>query len=164
MRFQLKSLSLGAIFCGILSTPAFAIEELNQCMEDEIARAFFATGALVAMPNYTEGPGARVQRQYHQTHMYGHAKFIGSSESGFAACAYSNHVGWVFIYGDKSVTPKRLDIDCDSDACKADPHWRLEFMESSPDLDKPGQEQIYVCVETKKGLDFPSIGCHFKED
>ena len=161
MKLNRQYFLLSLMLSAIISMPALAQDPIEECMDPEIARAFFAAQGLAAMPNYTEGPGSRVQRQHPQTYMYGQAKFIKQTDGGFAICSYSNHVGWVAIYGDKIHVPTVKVTKCEKPDCESLPRWRLEYSESSPDQDRPGQEQLHVCVENKGSVEHPSFGCRF---
>ena len=99
--------------------------------------------------------------------MFGQAKFVSNQKKnprknkGVVICSYSNHGGWVFFFRTGHVEIVD-DLDsCETDACKAKPHWRSEWANSST-KGRAGKERIYVCVETVDSLDRPSTGCKFR--
>lgn len=141
----------------------YAQERQYHCVDGEEARELFLSNELAKAPNYSESAGARVQRQHPTTTMFGHAKYIDHQDDSPTAmvCNYSNHVGSVAIYigvGARTATP--LDA-CDAGDCGAEPYWRQEYIESYPEQDQLGREQLYVCMFDRDGVAYPNVGCGF---
>ncbi len=63
------------LFVLSLGTPALA-DEIWSCPDGEFARKAYISGEIKTWPYYTDGPGARVQRQFPDTALTAHAKFI----------------------------------------------------------------------------------------
>lgn len=127
-------------------------------MTEEIARQQFASNSLSKLPNYAEGPGARVQRQHPDTHLFGQAKYVSANDGrSFGLCQYFNHVGWVAVFGVAVVGTREPLQGCESAECRSKPWWRTEYVESDPADEKTMQ----VCMVERDGEAFPSLGCGF---
>jgi len=143
-------ISLG-LFITIVASPAYA-DEIWSCPDGEFARKAYISGEIKTWPYYTDGPGARVQRQFPDTALIAHAKFIVAKRSSGAICQYYSHIGFTgtfYVVGAKK------------DKVLAPGYWRQEFRESTPEEDEPGKELMDVCMEKIKGLAHPSIKCSF---
>lgn len=131
---------------------AEAETRLWNCPGGEQARLAIIDGSVQGWPNYSPGPGMRVQMQYPQTGLRAHAKFTQSEEFQGAICQYYNSVGLVvtmvaFVEG------------------RAEPangaYWREEWAETRPENDRPGAEMIETCVVERDGVVWPSRACPF---
>ncbi|MEM1381556.1 MAG: hypothetical protein AAGH41_13125 [Pseudomonadota bacterium] len=125
------------------------------CPSASDAQAAFVSGSASEWPNYTEGPGARVQRQYPDTVLTAQAKFVPLDENGAAVCQYSNHVGWVITTALLGATK--------GDTIRTS-YWRSEFTGSDPSQDQPGRETVDVCMKKQRRQAVPSVGCAFKTE
>lgn len=147
-----------ATICVLVFADVALAQEPLGCLTEETARQQFASNSLSHLPNYTEGAGARVQRQHANTHLFGQAKHVaisGGPSLGF--CQYSNHVGLVVTYGFRIAGTLDPLQGCRSAECRANPWWRTEYVESDP-ADK---KLMQVCMVERDGQAFPSLGCRF---
>ena len=159
-----KTVLMFAAMCtSVLSTQAAAADGTFVCPADEVARTLFQSGKLSSYPNYSEPPfgGARVQKQFPKTYLFGQAKYISKNSKSAAICQYSNHVGLVAQFVVLNRQAGDLDKDCNTNQCEGVAHWRKEYEFSSPQEEKPGRKYIDVCVITKKGIDYPSTECEY---
>jgi hypothetical protein len=128
------------------------------CLSEEAAREQFKSGELAKLPNYTAGPGARVQQQHPDTYMFGQAKHLGEGTAmPFVFCQYSNHVGLVAMFGVPVESTLQPLKGCDFGACRTEPWWRTEYVESDP----ADSKLMQVCVIDRDGQSYPSVGCRF---
>jgi hypothetical protein len=148
---------LATIWVLAAAGAAHAQEDLG-CLPEGAVREDFAAGRLSDMPNYREGPGARVQQQHPATNLSGQAKHLGGDgRQAYVFCQYSNHVGWVVMFGVPVAGTTDPITGCTTEACRAKPWWRTEYTESDPTDTK----QLQVCVVERDGVVYPSTGCRF---
>lgn len=129
-------------------------DEIWNCPSGEDARLAFISGEAKNWPNYSEGPGARVQRQHPDTALVPHAKFIDMGDRTFGVCQYYSHIGHTITFGKTGLTKASIKK-------KSKFYWRKEYTESYPKDDRPGREMMEVCMEKKKKQASPSIKCSF---
>lgn len=134
------------------------------CLNNNDMSTLFQNGEASRLPNYSESAGARVQRQYPNTALISHAKYINWEGMTLGVCQYSNHIGIVanFIVGG-GITADVSDEACDDGSCVRDAYWRSEWTESTPETDRPGKEQLYACMQNVEGAAIPSINCRFNK-
>jgi hypothetical protein len=158
--------ALRLLLVGLLASataePALSEDRIWSCPDAQTARAAFADGSARDWPNYTDGAGARVQRQHPDTAFIGaQAKFIDWGDRTGAICQYYSHIGYVF-----TMVAMDLGRQPDVGACKSGissdkPCWRKEYTESHEKDDQPGKELINVCMQIIDGEAFPSPDCPF---
>ena len=155
-----KSIMLAASYIYLF--PQIAQAENWTCLNDIDGIEAFASGDMKHADNYSEAKnaGVRVQREHPKTYMFAQAKFIDSGKRAVAICQYSNHVGLVATYAYLDIQRVDAPESCDTQDCKSKPHWRSEWVESSPEGPK-GKNRMHVCVVTIDGLDHPSADCAF---
>ena len=146
----------------LLATPVSAEETKWSCPDKTDGRLAFMDGTMEKWPNYSESHGARVQRQFPNTAFTGaQAKYVDWSSPGGASCQYYSHIGLVatsIVIGAERDPATPI---CNAQPCPEGPYWRAESTESTPDLDRPGKEKMWVCMEDQEGLAVPSTGCGF---
>lgn len=154
--FLVVSSNVAAI---LVSVGTAAVSPLpNFCLSPDAAREAFKTKELVGKDYYEESHGARVQREHPNTYMFSQTKYVTHFDA--AICNYSNHVGLVFV----QVFTRSLrsqENECNDASCRTSAHWREEWTESTPNLDRPGEERLLVCMEERDGVAYPSVGCSF---
>ena len=160
-------IKIGILACvGLiaLSSVAPAQEGLFACPSSAQASVQFSNGQMAGFPSYAEGDGARVQRQHPDTYLYAQAKFLNPNGNGVGVgvCQYSNHVGWVAVFAATKVARSISQDNCRAGRCEGIARWRREHTNAETRFDKPGQESIMVCVQTKNGIAHPSAGCRFQ--
>lgn len=137
------------------STPSY-------CADAETVRQAFANGFEPDTESRQyPGDGLRVQRQHPNTALYGVAKYISDGAQPVVLCQYANQVGVVYM---RVFIPPNIDPDqaCADGGCGEGDYWRREWVESSPESDRPGQEMMWACVrEDAAGIASPSLGCRF---
>jgi len=158
-----QKIFISALFASLYSGVSIA-EETWSCPDAEAGQSLFNSGEMKSLPNYAESAGARVQRQYPDTAFTGaQAKFIDWDERTLAICLYYSHIG---VVASSAVLNSQRDdavAICDKAPCPTGPYWRYEFTESDSKQDKPGREQMLVCMEDRDGLAYPSAGCGFTQ-
>lgn len=122
------------------------------CPGEEYARNAIETGDAASWPNYSEGPGMRVQRQHPQTGLWAQAKYIAWSDQQIGICQYYNSVGHVATMLVPVEGRGRPGQDY---------QWRTEWTETDPASDREGQETLETCVEDRDGTQWPGVGCAF---
>ena len=90
-------------------------------------------------------------------------KFINWGNKPVGICQYSNHVGIVSNFMLPGATADAVDGVCDDGSCKNGAYWRSEWAQTLEKDDRPGKEQIYVCVRNANGIDVPSADCLFHD-
>jgi hypothetical protein len=157
-----QTLLLSGFLALVSAGPAVAEDRIWFCPDAQTAKAAFADGSARDWPNYTDGAGARVQRQHPDTAFIGaQAKFIDWGDRTGAICQYFSHIGFVF-----TIVAMDLDRQSDIGTCQPgvssdQPCWRKEYTESYEKDDQPGKEQMNVCVQIIDGEAFPSPNCPF---
>lgn len=149
--------------CVFPSVSGFADEGVFYCPNAEEGRQLYQSGELAKQPNFAESPsgGARVQQQHPNTYLFGQAKYINWDGRGVAVCQYSNHVGLVATFVRLQKLAVGLKSNCKHKRCEGESHWRNEHTNSTLQEDKLGQENIFVCVETKNEIEYPSTLCGY---
>lgn len=122
------------------------------CPGEEYARNAIETGDAASWPNYSEGPGMRVQRQHPQTGLWALAKYIAWSDQQIGICQYYNSVGHV---ATMLVPVEGRGLPGE------DFQWRMEWSETDPGSDREGREMLETCVENRDGSQWPGVGCAF---
>ncbi|MEQ9505508.1 MAG: hypothetical protein RLO80_04505 [Hyphomonas sp.] len=141
---------------------AQAEERVWVCPDTGTAKAAFTDGSARDWPNYSDGAGARVQRQHPDTAFIGaQAKFIDWGDRTGAICQYYSHIGYVFTMVAMDLGRQQDTGTCEPGVSSETPCWRLEYTESFEKDDQPGKEQMNVCMEVIDGESFPSPGCPF---
>jgi len=126
--------------------------ELWNCPDGEYARKAYISGEVKNWPYYTDGHGARVQRQFPDTALVAQAKFITLEKSSGAICQYYSHIGLTGTFYVVGATKAEVKLPA---------YWRKEFRNSTPEEDKPGEELMDVCMVRVGKLAKPSIACPF---
>ena len=156
---------ISVVFISIcaMATQFSANAENWACPNAEQGRELFLSGEMASWPNYSESHGARVQRQHPKTAFIGaQAKFIDWNGKSAAICQYYSHIGLVATSVVAGANRRSEVPLCKTDTCSGDLYWRYEFTESSPELDKKGEEQVMVCMADRNGQAFPSTACGFE--
>ena len=139
--------------------------EIISCLGTARLLEVFSKGEAERLPNYTESAGARVQRQFPNTHLYLHAKYIERGDKSIGICQYSNHVGVVSNYVLNGVWADAADGECGGNHCVNGGYWRQEWIETLEAEDVEGEEYIYTCMyDTEDGRAFPSGRCGFSPE
>lgn len=148
---------------GVLPTPATAQEAPAHlaCLTNAEMAERFNTSNTSGLPNYSEGAGVRVQRQYPNTALIGQAKYINWDGKSLGLCLYSNHVGVVASFALRGALADAGDGACDDGSCRNNAYWRSEWAESREEDDRPDHEQIYVCMNDLGPTAIPSTDCFF---
>ena len=148
---------------GALPTTVIAQEVPSHiaCLTNAEMTARFNTGETDRLPNYSQGAGARVQRQYPNTALIGQAKYINWDGKSLGLCLYSNHVGVVASFALRGALADADDEACDDGSCQNNAYWRSEWAESREEDDRPNREQIYVCMNDLGQAAIPSTDCYF---
>ncbi len=158
---MLQKVFIVAVFAS-LCVPVSIAEEAWSCPDAEAGQEDFYDGTMQKWPNYSEAAGSRVQHQHtNSAFVAAQAKYIDWGDRTAGLCQYYNHIG--LVTSSMVMDAKRVDTvaTCTELPCPSGPYWRYEFVESTPEQDKPGQEQMLVCMEDREGLAYPSAGCGF---
>jgi len=153
-----------ALFAATLCVTQLSVAQDNRpvaCLTSAEMSRLFQAGDTSRLPNYSESTGARVQRQHPNTFLVAQSKYINWNNKPAAICQYSNHVGIVSNFLLGGVTADATDGACDDGSCTNGSYWRSEWTETFEKDDKPGREQIYVCVKDIEGAAIPSGDCRF---
>ena len=139
-----------------------APSKFTKCLTGGEMNSLFQSGRAEQLPNYTESAGARVQRQYPKTRLYGQAKHSQVQGGGaFGICEYSNHIGIVAVFYLYNAQADAYDRACDDGSCHDGDYWRSDWRKADEAEDKPGQEMIKACYRDINDAAFSSAGCGF---
>lgn len=161
---RLAIITLAALACS--TSPATAQAQPAEparisCLSNADMSARFRSGQLDGLPNLVIGVGARVQNQHPDTALIGQSKYIDFERVPVGICIYSNHVGVVASFALRGALADAGDGACDDGSCVNGAYWRSEWIEIREEDDKPGKEQLYVCMNNLGQTAIPSIDCLF---
>lgn len=139
-------------FIGLGQSISASAGELWNCPDGEFARKAYISGEIKDWPYYTDGHGARVQRQFPDTALIAQAKFIMANGKPGAICQYYSHIG---------LTGTFYVIGATKSEVKSPAYWRKEFRNSTPEEDKVGEELMDVCMVQVDEVAKPSVACPF---
>lgn len=159
---RLTLIALAALACSAgAATAQTPVPSHIACLSNADMAARFQSGDTAGLPNYTTSAGARVQRQHPNTALIGQTKFIDWDGMTVGMCMYSNHVGLVASFALRGVLADAGDEACDDGSCLNGAYWRSEWTETLPEDDRPGKEQLYVCMNNLGQTAIPSTDCLF---
>lgn len=159
---KLTIITLAAlIFSAGLASAQTAPPTRIACLGNADMAARFVSGDTASLPNYATSVGARVQRQHPNTALIGHTKYIDYENMPVGICVYSNHVGVVASFALRGALADAGDGACDDGSCLKGAYWRSEWIETDAEADRPGKEQLYVCMNNLGQTAIPSTDCLF---
>lgn len=144
MRKNLAALFLALSFAGTAQA-----NDVWHCPDGEYARKAIISGEVETWPNFSPGPGMRVQKQHPKTALMGHAKLFEGKNGIAAVCQYYSHIGYVITMVTRIESKHKI---------KGKAYWRKEYIESHA-KDDPENPLMEVCMIDKDGLAHMSTEC-----